>query len=46
MSGFFALAAVFNYFLIGWADRHTGGLRGTLNTETAARTAANPHTEG
>jgi MFS family permease len=46
MSGFFALAAVFNYFLIGWADRHTGGLRGTLNTETAARTTANPHTEG
>lgn len=27
MSGFFAVAAVFTYILIGWADRHTGGLR-------------------
>jgi MFS family permease len=26
MSGFFAIAAVFTYILIGWADRHTGGL--------------------
>jgi len=27
MSGFFAIAAVFTYILIGWADRRTGGLR-------------------
>jgi len=26
MSGFFAIAALFTYILIGWADRHTGGL--------------------
>jgi MFS family permease len=34
MSGFFALAAVFVYILIGWADRKTGGLRGTTDVET------------
>jgi MFS family permease len=34
MSGFFALAAVFVYILIGWADRKTGGLRGSSNIET------------
>jgi MFS family permease len=36
MSGFFALAAVFIYILIGWADRKTGGLRGTTNIDTDA----------
>lgn len=36
MSGFFAVAAVFVYILIGWADRKTGGLRGNLNTQTDA----------
>ncbi len=30
MAGFFALAAVFVYFLVGWADRKTGGLNGSL----------------
>jgi hypothetical protein len=41
MSGFFALAAVFTYILIGWADRVTGGLRGTSTTQTAvSQTAA------
>jgi nitrate/nitrite transporter NarK len=34
MSGFFAIATVLIYFLIGWADRQTGGLA-----------AAAPHTE-
>ncbi|UTT71193.1 MFS transporter [Arthrobacter sp. DNA4] len=34
MSGFFGLAAVFVYILIGWADRKTGGLRGTTSLET------------
>jgi MFS family permease len=29
MSGFFAVAAVFTYLLVGWADRRTGGLRGS-----------------
>jgi MFS family permease len=29
MSGFFAVAAVLVFFLIGWADRKTGGVNGT-----------------
>jgi MFS family permease len=40
MSAFFALAAVFTYLLIGWADRTTGGLRGTAATPTAEKTVA------
>ncbi|MCJ1697786.1 MFS transporter [Rathayibacter caricis] len=36
MSGFFAIAAVLTYALIGWADRHTGGLEGTTLTDAAA----------
>lgn len=36
MSGFFALAAVLTYVLIGWADRTTGGLGGVSTSQTDA----------
>ena len=38
MSGFFAVAAVLLYLLIGWADRLTGGLRAlpTVPADTLA----------
>jgi nitrate/nitrite transporter NarK len=37
MSGFFAVAAILTYLLIGWADRKTGGLEG--NTPSAPKDA-------
>ena len=45
MSGFFAIAAVFTYFLIGWADRKTGGLNGTTLKDSDTMLADRP-TEG
>jgi MFS family permease len=39
MSGFFAIATVLIYFLIGWADRQTGGLAAAeLHTERVSAT--------
>jgi MFS family permease len=36
MSGFFAVAAVFTFLLVGWADRQTGGLQAPVRSSAGS----------